>query len=88
MATFTTTRYGVPLEVEYTIERGYAATREEPGMPDYIEELYVRLADHDVLELLAASVVEAIEQECYDHANNAAADDYDEPEYGREDPPF
>jgi len=87
MATFTTTRYGVPLEVEYAIERGYPATREEPGMPDHISELYVRLADHDVLELLAASVVEAIERECYDHAAQPS-DDYDGPEYDYEDPPF
>ena len=87
MATFTTTRYGVPLEVEYTIERGYPATREDPGMLDYIYELYVRLADHDITELLQKEVLDSIERECYDHAaQNEKA--YDGPEHDCEDPPF
>jgi len=86
MFTFTLHLYGVPLEVEYTIERGYPDTREEPGMPDCIEELYVRIAEHDILELLASSVVEAIEQACYDHAQRLS--EQMDPPYNYEDPSF
>jgi hypothetical protein len=68
MTTFTTNTFGVPLDVEYSIERGYPATREEPGMPDCIDTLCVQIADHDITELLASSILSAIEEECYDHA--------------------
>lgn len=77
----------VEFEVEYTIDWGYDATREEPGVPAHICELTVRLADHEVTHVLSQSVLNRIEEACIDHAERERRDFFIEPE-PCEDPPF
>ena len=62
------------VDVSYTLVRGCPATREEPGEPDYIEELAVMVGEVDITGLLAKDVLAEIEEACY-----ADAEAYDEP---------
>lgn len=75
MNTFTTEKLGVPLIVEYAIERGYPATHYDPGMPDCLCDLRVLLAGHDIMGLLRDTALDAIEQECYDREIQSLEDD-------------
>ena len=65
MYKFTVTHSNVPFDVEYAVERGYPATREEPGLPDSLVEVNVYIDEHDVTDVLCAAVLEAIEDACW-----------------------
>lgn len=80
----------VEFEVDYTVDWGYDATREEPGVPAHICELTVRLADHDVTDVLSARVLNCIEEACFKHAEQDRRDFFIEPDptFVDEDLPF
>lgn len=71
---------GITLDVEYSIERGYPATREEPGMPDHLDEFAVKLAGHDITELLSKPIITYIEDLCWRDAERLDLENFDEPD--------
>lgn len=77
----------IEFEVEYAIDWGYDATREDPGIPAHICELTVRLADHDVTHVLSQRVLNNIEAACIEDAERERRDFFIEPE-PYQDPPF
>lgn len=58
----------IELEVNYGIQWGYAATREEPGEPPCVDYLEVLLADHDITSLLSSGILREIEKACFEDA--------------------
>ena len=70
----------IELEVNYGINWGYAATREEPGEPAYVDYLEVLLADHDITSLLSNAVLREIEEACFKDAEAAKREDFEPPE--------
>lgn len=77
----------IEFEVDYSIDWGYDATREDPGVPAHICELAVRLADHDVTHVLSQRVLSRIEELCFEHAERERREFFIEPE-PYQDPPF
>jgi len=45
--------HGVPLEIEYDYEAGYAATEHEPGVGAYVEVTSVTAGGVDITDLLS-----------------------------------
>ena len=70
----------IELEVNYTINWGYEATREDPGEPPYVEHLEVLLADHDIIALLSNAVIREIEDACFKDAEKNREYDFEPPE--------
>lgn len=70
----------IELEVNYGINWGYAATREEPGEPAYVDYLEVLLADHDITSLLSNAVLREIEEACFEDAKKNREYDFEPPE--------
>lgn len=66
----------VTLRVEYTINRGYAVTREEPGEPPHIEELYIYCGDQEISGLLSKQVMSTIEDLCWRNAESNDLNDF------------
>ena len=71
---------GIELEVNYGINWGYEATREDPGEPPHIDYLEVLLADHDITALLSNGVLREIEEACFKDAEAFKREDFEPPE--------
>lgn len=70
----------IDLDVSYTVNWGYEATREEPGEPAHIDFLEVRLAGHDITAFLRDSILMEIEDACMEDASAAKRDYFNEPD--------
>lgn len=71
---------GIPLDIEYTIDWGCPATREEPGQESYVDYLTVSLGDHDITALLSEGVLREIEEACFKDAESSKVFDFEPPE--------
>lgn len=71
---------GINLEVNYGIDWGCAATRDDPGEPAYVDYLEVLLGDHDITALLSEGVIREIEEACFKDAEASKEYDFEPPE--------
>lgn len=51
----------VEADIDYSVVRGYEATREEPGEPTHIDSLVVRVGGADITDSISKREMEAIE---------------------------
>lgn len=58
----------IELEVNYSIDWGHPASRDDPGEPAYVDSLEVILGDCDITALLRDSVIAQIEEACFEDA--------------------
>ena len=70
----------VELTVNYTIDWGYPATREEPGEPPHVDFLEVLHDEVDITALLSNGVLSEIEEACFADAEAAKREDFEPPE--------
>lgn len=70
----------IELEVNYGVNWGCEATREEPGEPPYVDYLEVLHGEDDITSLLSNAVLNEIEEACIKEAERERRDHFIEPD--------
>ena len=64
---------GVPMDVQFEFDPAEAPSRDFPGCPACVEVICAKVGEHDLIDMLSAATVDAIEDALLEYMGEVTA---------------